>query len=168
MERIVKLLVGFLCSSVFSLVVLADGSYLSNLKATRDSPLYTTYAAAKERSEFILDEGYHLRFYDPELGIDFTTDTAGDWCVAFRKGSQTVYALKDMFREPVITVSYPDLVTYHYFPFENIRVEVTFLVFSSRMAVQEVNMRNLGKVAETLHVIPFFFNRNCCLFPNPN
>ena len=34
--------------------------YLSHLQATASSPLYTTYAAAMERSEFTLDEGYHF------------------------------------------------------------------------------------------------------------
>ncbi|NIW47926.1 MAG: hypothetical protein GWN14_21665, partial [candidate division Zixibacteria bacterium] len=37
----------------------AGQNYLSNLSASKDDPLFTTYAAALERSEFIVDEGYH-------------------------------------------------------------------------------------------------------------
>ncbi|MCK4297417.1 MAG: hypothetical protein KAX28_12275, partial [Candidatus Marinimicrobia bacterium] len=43
-------------------------TYLSNLSATKDSPLFTTYAASMERSEFTLDEGYHFLFYDSSRG----------------------------------------------------------------------------------------------------
>jgi hypothetical protein len=47
--------------------------FLSSLQATKDDPLFTTYAAAMERSEFTLDEGYHLTHYDTSRGIEFTT-----------------------------------------------------------------------------------------------
>ncbi|MCG2715300.1 MAG: hypothetical protein L6422_03270, partial [Candidatus Marinimicrobia bacterium] len=64
-----------------------DIPYLSNLSATKDLPLFTTYAAAMVRSEFTLDEGYHFLFYDSSRGIDFTTDTGGDLCLAFKTGA---------------------------------------------------------------------------------
>lgn len=111
-----------------------------------------------ERSQFVLDEGYHLRFYDPDHGIDFITDTAGDWCLAFMRGPRCIYALKEMAREPVITVSYPDMVRYHYQPFEDIRVDVTFLVHSSRTAVQEITVSNVGRGPARLQVVPFLRN----------
>ena len=132
--------------------------FLSNLAADRHSPLYTTYAAAMERSEFILDEGYHFCFYDPERGIDFITDTAGDWCLAFKRGSDYVYRLKDMFREPVIETSYSDLVTYVYYPFKDIRVNGTFLVYSSRIALQQLVLTNIGDQPVDMKVIPFLHN----------
>jgi len=53
----------------------ARGPYLSNLKATRSSPIYTTYAAPMERSEFTLDKGYHFVFYDSTRGADFANET---------------------------------------------------------------------------------------------
>lgn len=132
--------------------------YLSNLSATKSSSLYTTYAAAMERSEFILDEGYHFAFYDSSRGIDFTTDTGGDLCLAFKKGSQYVYELKDMYREPVITTSYPDIVKYYYFPFKDIKIDATFLVYSSRVALLDIIIHNLSQQKVVLQVIPFLQN----------
>ncbi len=137
-----------------------ESAFLSNLKATKKSPVFTTYAATMERSEFTLDEGYHLRFYDPNSGIDLTSDTAGDWCLAFKRGARYVYELEGLDREPVITHSYPDIVKYVYHPFEDIQVRVTFLVYSSRSAVQEVVVRNLGGKSVELQVIPFLRNRD--------
>lgn len=132
--------------------------FLSNLTATKDSPLYTTYAAAMQRSEFTLDEGYHFLFYDSTRGADFTTDNAGDWSLGFRTGSKYVYTIKDMFKEPVITLSYPDIVKYFFYPFENIRTDVTFLVYSSRIAVQDITLKNFGTQEIAIDVLPFLQN----------
>ncbi len=161
--------------TLFGLVVLlpAQSPYLSNLRATKDSPLYTTYAAAMERSEFVLDEGYHFRFYDSTRGIDFTTDTGGDLSLAFLRGADYVYELKHFAREPVITLSYPDMVAYFYYPYPDVRVEATFLVQSSHLALHEVTIINEGKEAQTLQVIPFMQNNyrlfnKVAFFPQEN
>ena len=135
-------------------------AFLSNLSATKNSPLYTTYAAAMERSEFALDEGYHFLFYDPARGAEFTTDNAGDWALAFRMGTQYVYALNEMAHEPVITVSYPDLVKYHFYPYELLRTDVTFMTYSSRIAIQDVVVSNERTTAASFDLLPFFQNHD--------
>ncbi len=122
----------------------ADRPFLSHLSATRADPVYTTYAAAYERSGFVLDEGYHLRFDDPAQPVEFTSSRAGDLGFGFRVGSRWVYLVSDMAAEPVITTSYGDVVRYHYRPFPDLRADVTFLVYSSRLAVQEVTLTNTG------------------------
>jgi len=144
-----------LAAGLSSAPTLGVEPYLSHLHATADAPIFTTYAAAMERSEFTLDQGYHLRFYDPGSGIDLITDRAGDLCLAFLHGGEWVDELAEMASAPVITVSYPDLVVYHFDPFPDIRVDVRFLVYSSRAAVQEITVRNRGTAAAELRVVPF-------------
>ena len=139
--------------------------FLSHLQATKDDPLYTTYAAAMERSEFTLDEGYHLLYYDSTRGADLTTDKAGDWCLAFKQGAHFVYALKDMFRAPVITVSYPDMVAYRYYPFKNLKVEITFFVYSSRSALQDIRISNVSGEPVSFTIYSFLKN-NYRVFDN--
>ena len=39
---------------------------LPPLAAGAGDPVFTTYAAPLERSEYLVDEGYHLRFEDPD------------------------------------------------------------------------------------------------------
>jgi hypothetical protein len=150
------LLLGFLTAS--PLLAQTKQPYLSHLRATKSSPLYTTYAAAMERSEFALDEGYHLEFYDSSNGIGFTTDNAGTLSLGIRKGTQYVQTLRDMAQEPVITASYPDFVRYEYKPFPDIRVNATFVVQSSRLAVQEVILTNLGSQRAEVDLLPFLRN----------
>ena len=145
---------------IFSVLQSQQKPFLSNLNDTKHSPLYTTYAAAMERSEFTLDEGYHFLMYDSTRGADFTTDNAGDWSLAFRKGTKYVYTLKDMTKEPVITMSYPDLVKYYFYPFEKLRTDVTFLTYSSRIAIQDITLTNEQTEKISIDLLPFFQNSN--------
>ena len=134
--------------------------FLSRLRAGAEDALYATYAAAMERSEFTLDQGYEFVFYDPDKGIDFTTDTGGDICLAFKINGKWVYELADMHQPPVIKVSYPDLVSYEYRPLAGIKVKVTFLVQSSRSAVQDITIINEGKERTAVEVFPFMRHRH--------
>lgn len=132
--------------------------FLSNLSATKDDALFTTYAAAMERSEFTLDQGYHFLFYDPLRGADFTTDTGGDLCIAFKRGTQYVYDLNRVYQPPIITMNYPDLVHYYYYPFPELRVEADFLIYSSHFAVWDFLLKNESDKLQKFQLIPFLKN----------
>lgn len=130
-------------------------SFLSSLQAGKNFPLYTTYAAAQERSDFILDEGYEFRYDNDSTGADFITDTGGDICLGFRKEGKWVGRIADMHRPPVITASYPDLVKYEFEPFEGIRVASVFMTYSSRSALLDITISNQGKAAAEVEIFPF-------------
>ena len=131
---------------------------LSNLQANAQTPVYTTYAASMERSEFTLDEGYHFLYYDSSRGADFTTDTGGDLCIAFKRGAEYVYELPTLSQPPVITVNYPDMVKYYYSPFPEIRIDATFLVYSSSAIILNLKLSNIGQTTQNFELIPFMQN----------
>ena len=133
-------------------------AYLSNLEAGKDDPIYTTYAAPLSRSEFIIDEGYTFKWYDLHDGIDFETDNGGSLCIGFKLNGEFRYYLNEFFTEPLITTSYSDLVKYYYYPFEGIRVEIFFDVYSSRIAIQDINITNESGSDEELIVYSFFYH----------
>ena len=130
-------------------------SFLSNLNAGQHFPLYTGYAAAMERSAFTLDEGYRLQYDLDSLGADFITDNAGDLGFAFRENNKWVYRVSDMNVKPVITLSYPDMVTYHYYPFKNIRVEISTVVHSSTAAFWQMNITNESSEIKKINLASF-------------
>ena len=132
--------------------------FLSNINAGAESPIYTTYAAAMERSEFVLDEAYEFHFYNSQEGIDFITDTGGDICIGFVIEGQWRYRLSDMYKAPKITVSYPDMVRYHYFPVAGLKVEITFLVKSSHTAVMDVSLENDNQEPVEFDIVLFMRN----------
>ncbi len=153
-KRINVLLLGFLILGISNQASNAQ-NYLSSLSATKNDPLYTTYAAALNRSEFVIDEGYHFDWYAPDKGITFENEKAGSLGLGFKLNGFFQYRLGGVYREPVVTTSYSDLVRYYYYPFENIRVEVFFLVYSSRIAIQDVKIKNEGASTVRLSVYPF-------------
>ena len=133
-------------------------AYLTNLEAGKDDPIYTTYAAPLSRSEFIIDEGYIFKWYDLQNGIDFETDNGGSLCIGFKLNGEFRYYLNEFHAEPLITTSYSDLVKYYYYPFEGIRVETFFDVYSSRIAIQDIDITNESGSDAELTVYPFFFH----------
>lgn len=133
----------------------AGRPFMSDLRAGADFPVYTTYAAAMERSSFILDQGYHFNYYTDSAGADFITDTGGDIGLGFRLDGQWVYRTRDMHRPPVILASYPDMVRYAFYPFEGVRVEGWFVVHSSRAAMLDLRIVNERKKKLQLEVVPF-------------
>src|SRR5215813_14771575 len=118
--------------------------FLSNLKAGQHFPIYTGYAAAMKRSNFTLDEGYRLQYDIDSLGADFITDNGGDIGFAIGENNKWVYNVADMYAKPVITISYPDMVVYHYYPIRGVRVEVTMVVHSSKAAFWQLEITNEG------------------------
>lgn len=158
-NKIVTLIL-FLFSLLFPMTGTAQTvpPFLSNLQATKNSPLFTTYAASMDRSEFTLDEGFHFLFYHPDKGVDWTTDTAGDLCLTFKRGAHYVYKLSEMAQEPVITASYPDLVRYSFYPFADVKVDAFFFVYSSRLAALDLQFTNVGPAATEFSLFPFLRN----------
>lgn len=154
LSRISKYAVSILAMAPF----FSHAQYLSNLRADKNTPLYATYAAAMQRSNFVLDEAYEFRFYTDSLGADFVTDTGGDIALGFKMNNKWVYKISDMYKAPVITSSYPDVVKYMFFPFEDIRVEAFFAVHSSTAALLDIKIHNQGKSKSAITVVPFMRN----------
>ena len=135
-------------------------NYLSNLHATKNDPLYATYAAAINNSQYIVDEGYQFIFFNPDNGINLETDSAGNLCLAWKMGEDFRYYLNQMYRQPIIHASYSNLVKYEFMPYDGIKVEVLFLVKSSQIAIQDLTINNISSERKTFSLFPFFENRN--------
>jgi hypothetical protein len=109
---------------------------------TAADPVFTTYAAPLHRSEYLVDEGYHLRFYAPAEALALTTDTAGDWGVSFRLGRQVVHAVGDYALAPRIDTSLSSLARFSFAPFAGLDAQAVFAVWSSRAAVLDLTLAN--------------------------
>ncbi len=134
-------------------------NFLSNLSATRNDPIYTTYAAAIDRSAYIIDEGYQFVWYKDGDGVNFETDNGGSICLAFKLGNEVKYFLNDYYQQPVVTASYSDLVKYYFYPFDKIKVKIFFLVYSSHIAVQDIQILNERDSSVSISVYPFFYHQ---------
>ncbi len=136
----------------------AAQSYLSHLQDTQNDPVFTTYAAAMSRSEFTVNEGYQFIWYDPAKGMNFETERAGNLGIIFNMNNHVVSELQQFYKKPVITTSYSDVVKYYYYPFKDVKVETTFLVYSSRIAIREMKIINESPFRISINVYPFIQN----------
>ncbi|MEW6507746.1 MAG: trehalase family glycosidase [Bacteroidota bacterium] len=131
-------------------------NYLSNLNATKKDPIYTAYASSLERTNYKLDQGYSLSWFDPEKGIGFESKDGGNIYYAFKSGRTVRYLLKELYKEPVITTSYSDLVKFYFYPFKDIRVDAAFVVYSSQFTLHMLAITNESSSVVDLAVYPHF------------
>jgi len=110
--------------------------------ATAADPIFTTYAAPLHRSEYLVDEGYHLRFYSPKEPLALTTDTAGDWGLSFRFEEQVAHAVGDYAVPPRVESSLSSLARFSFQPVAGLEASATFAVWSSRAAVLALTVGN--------------------------
>jgi hypothetical protein len=136
---------------------LVSGQFLSNLDATKNDALFTTYAAPMSRSSYTIDQGYQFLWNDEDNGPEFISKNGLNFGLAFLQGNQLRFRLNEMYHEPFVTVSYSDLVSYYYYPFQDIRVEVLFDVYSSEEAIADVRIRNEGVFPAGLNVAPYLY-----------
>lgn len=142
---------------VFILPVSVCAQYLSNLNATKQDPLFTTYAAPLSRSEYKLDQGYQFQWFDPQSGVEMVSKEGPNLGIAFSSGGRIKYRLETFSQEPVVKVSYSDLLRYVYKPFPELMVEVTFVVFDSRWSFAEYKLTNTGKMFLETSVHPYLY-----------
>lgn len=141
---------------ILSGISLNAQSYLSNLQADKDDPIYTSYAAPMSRSEYKIDQAYHLSWYNPNEGVGFTSAKGGSIGLAFNNEQGLRYKLEHYYKEPVITASYSDIVKLHYYPYKGVRVNVTFDVYSSRLAIHDIEIVNESMRDIELNLLPYF------------
>jgi len=131
---------------------------LSKLNVSAHDPLYTTYAAPLARSEYFVDEAYHLNYYSPAEGVKYTTDTAGEFALGWRLGKIVAIAAKDFYKPPVIRRSYTDIVETEYWPFTTVEVRERFVVYSSRLALLEVQVTSHSSRPQEVLAIAYYQN----------
>jgi hypothetical protein len=144
-------------AALFLIPGLLSGQFLSNLDATKADALFTTYAAPQSRSSYTIDQGYQFLWNDEDNGSECISQNGLNFGLAFLQGKELRFRLNEMYREPVITISYSDLVSYYYYPFSDIRVEVLFDVYSSKEAIADIRIRNEGTFPAEINVAPYLY-----------
>jgi len=130
-----------------------------NLQAGKDAPVFATYAAAKERSSFLLDQGYEYHYYQNEEPVGFYSAQGGDLLLGFQYGDRWITNLQDLAKPPVINYTYPDMVKTTFHPVDQLKAEVVFLVESSNAAIIELTLHNEGDQAEKIKFVPYLHNQ---------
>ena len=143
-----------LCFNIsFAQSLKATDSYLK-ISAKQTDPLYTTYTAAMERSRLYGDKGYKMDYYSDHLPINYSGDQAGRFYCVWKVDQVVVMNTGEFFRKPVVTSSFPDMAIINYQPFNGIEVQETFLVYSSSIAMVNLQIKNVDKIKHDIELYP--------------
>ena len=129
-------------------------SYLK-INAGEDDPLFTTYAAAMERSRFFADKAYFMDYFTPDKPITYSSQYAGEWCTIWKVNNVVVDQIRKFIRPPVVIASFPDMAIMEYEPFNGLKVQEVFFVYSSGAAVSQLFIRNTSRNAYRLSLYSF-------------
>ncbi|MEI7726697.1 MAG: hypothetical protein WCK09_16430, partial [Bacteroidota bacterium] len=152
--KIIKL---FLLLALQQFAPSLQSQFLSNLRAVKTDALFTTYAAPPERSHYKTDQGYQFQWTDDEAGVEFVSKEGPNLGIAFQFGKRLVFRLQELYREPVVTASYSDLVKYFYYPQQDLRVEMFVAVYSSETAILQCRLINEGSFPVTVSALPYLY-----------
>ncbi|RLE09190.1 hypothetical protein DRJ04_10100, partial [Candidatus Aerophobetes bacterium] len=105
------------------------------LNAKPDDPLFTTYAAAIERSRLYGDKAYFMNYFSENEPIVFTSQYAGDWFICWKINGVVIDDIWKYYKKPIVIASFPDMAVLKFSPFEGVEVEAVFFVYSSSVAL---------------------------------
>jgi len=115
---------------------------LENLRAGANTPLFCSYIAPFEKSDYFVDEGYHLVYYNNAMPLKLVNESSGEFSLVFKLGNVTVGKIDDYFQKPVVTLSYPDMVILEAEPFVGLKITLKFALPTSASAAAEILYKN--------------------------
>ncbi len=123
-------------------------------RAEAHDPLYTTYTAAMERSRLYGDKGYKMDYYSDCMPVNYSGDQVGRFYCVWKVDQVVVMNTGEYFQRPVVTSSFPDMAIMEYQPFRGIKVQETFFVYSSSIAVVNLQIKNDDNINHELELYP--------------
>ncbi len=130
------------------------------ISAKAYDPLYTTYAAAINRSQLYGDKAYKMDYYSDCRPVTYSSDQAGSMFCIWKVDQVVITRIGEYFKKPVVTFSFPDMAIMEYEPFRGIRVKETFFVYSSSIAIVDIEVKNTDKVHHEISVYPILEMHN--------
>lgn len=112
------------------------------LDAGPGDPLFTTYAAAMERSVMYGDMAYKMVYYENSEPLYYECDHAGRFYTLWMANQVAVMNTGEFHSPPRVRYSFPDMAITEYEPVKGLPVQETFMVYSSSAALVHLHIRN--------------------------
>lgn len=124
------------------------------ISAKANDPLYTTYAAAMSRSRLYGDKAYKMDYYSDCKPVSYSSDHAGVIFCIWKVDEVVINKIGEFYRKPVVHFSFPDMAILEYEPFRGIQVKETFFVYSSTIAIVDMEIKNVDKIPHEVAIYP--------------
>lgn len=131
-----------------------------HISARANDPLYTTYAAAIPRSQLYGDKAYKLDYFSDCRPVTYSSDHAGEMFCIWKVDEVVIPRIGEYLVKPVVHFSFPDMAIMEYEPFRGIHVKETFFVYSSSIAIVDMEIKNTSKIPHEVAVYPILATGN--------
>ncbi len=121
---------------------------------TASDPLYTTYSAAIDRSRLYGDKAYKMDYYSDCSPINYSSDQAGRIYNVWMVNKLVIDKISKFYQKPLVTASFPDMAIMEYQPFEGVKVQECFFVFSSTLALVQLHIENTSGSNQSIELFP--------------
>jgi hypothetical protein len=143
----------FIASQLIAQNLKVTDSYFT-LGAKQNDPLYTTYTSAIERSKLYGDKGYKMDYFSEHSPVTYSGDQAGKFYCVWKVDQVVILNTGEFYEKPVVTSSFPDMMIMEYSPFKGIKVQETFFVYSSSIALVSLVIENKDEIAHNIELYP--------------
>jgi len=124
------------------------------ISAGANDPLYTTYAASMARSQLYGDKAYKMDYYSDCRPVSYSSDHAGTMFCIWKIDEVVIPSIGEFLVKPVVKFSFPDMAILEYEPFRGIHVRETFFVYSTSIALVDMEVKNTDKIIHELAAYP--------------
>ncbi len=135
------------------LLNIPENHYL-RIFAGKNDPLYTTYAASMERSRLYGDKAYKMDYYSGCHPVNYSSDHAGKIALIWMVDKLAMMSMNQFFKKPCVIASLPDMAIMEYQPVRKLKVQETFLVYSSTLSVVSLHIENTDSIPHMLDIFP--------------
>lgn len=145
------------------LLALSGTLYAQNLKpveeyvkmnANTDDALYTTYAAAPKRSKLYGDKAYKMDYYSDGIPVTYSSDHSGSIFCIWKVDEVVIRNIGEYHKKPIVLFSFPDMAVLEYEPCRGISVREIFFVYSSTIALVDLEVKNLDNIPHEVVAYP--------------
>jgi len=127
------------------------------LNAKTNDPLFTNYAAAISRSRFFADKSYFMNYFTSDKPITYSSQYAGDFTVIWKVNNMVISKIRDFVKQPIVVASFPDMAILEYEPFQNIKVQEVFFIYTSGSAIIDLTIENTGNIPYDIMLYPLVY-----------
>ena len=124
------------------------------INADGADPLYTTYTAAIGRSQLYGDKGYKMNYYSHDEPLHYGSDKGGRIFTFWEFNDVVVNKIADFHRKPLVKASFSDMAMLVYQPWPGVTVKETFFVYSSELAIADLEISNEGNRSLKIDLYP--------------
>lgn len=153
-QRLIFVLILFLLVPVIGQAEININDDYLIINAEGDDPLFTTYAAAMDRSRFFADKAYFLDYFSPDMPVTYSSQYAGELAVVWKINNMVISKKKNFARQPKVIASFPDMAIMEYQPMQGLQVQETFFVYSSGAAIIDMTIKNQSEETYDFFLYP--------------